>query len=158
MVQNPGQTISYTPFLMFGGNIMRHLWKPALFAVMLSTPLLFAEETPPKADEPVNTSTDNSVKPDNSRRNQRERAEQEKTPINQNENKADLEISRKIRQSILDDKNLSTYAHNIKIITQDGIVNLKGPVRSQEEKRNVEARAVDIAGRDKVKSQIEVAP
>jgi hyperosmotically inducible protein len=136
---------------------MRHLWKSALFATMLSTPLLFAEETPPKQDEPVNTSAE-TVKPDNTRRNSRERAEQEKTPVNQNENKADLETSRKIRKSIVDDKNLSTYAHNIKIITQDGVVNLKGPVRSVAEKEIVENKAADIAGKEKVKSQLEVAP
>lgn len=125
---------------------------------MLSTPLLFAEETPPRQDEPVNTSATDTVKPDNTQRNKRERAEQEKTPVNQNENKADLETSRKIRKSIVDDKNLSTYAHNIKIITQDGVVNLKGPVRNAEEKRIVETKARDIAGEGKVQSQIEIAP
>lgn len=137
---------------------MRHLWKSAFVAAMLSTPLLFAEETAPKVDEPVNTTAGDSVKPDNSRRNNRERAEQEKTPINQNENKADLAITQKIRKSIVEDKNLSTYAHNIKIITQDGVVNLKGPVRTAEEKQNVEDKAAIVAGKDNVKSQVEVAP
>jgi hyperosmotically inducible periplasmic protein len=137
---------------------MLHLWKPAFFAVMLSAPLLFGEETAPKADEPVNTTAGDSGKADNTRRNNRERSEQEKTPVNQNENKADLEISRQIRKAIYNDTTLSTYAHNIKIITQDGKVNLKGPVRNAEEKQKVEAKAVAIAGKENVKSQIELAP
>jgi hyperosmotically inducible periplasmic protein len=154
-----GHAIGLHPNLSFGGNIMRHLWKPALFAAILSAPLLFAEETAPKVDEPVNTSAgDNSGKADNTRRNNRERSEQEKTPVNQNENKGDLEISRQIRKAIYNDTTLSTYAHNIKIITQDGKVNLKGPVRNAEEKQKVEAKAAAVAGKENVKSQIELAP
>ena len=56
------------------------------------------------------------------------------------------------------DKSLSTYAHNVKVISQNGMVTLKGPVRSEEEKTAVEARAADIAGKDKVMSQLEVKP
>lgn len=134
------------------------LWKPALVAALLSSPFLFAEDAPPKAVEPVNTSASKDGKADNSRRNERERSEQEKTPVNQNENKADLEISRQIRKSIVEDKNLSTYAHNIKIITQNGVVNLKGPVRNAEEKKIVETKAAAIAGKEKVESQVEIAP
>jgi osmotically-inducible protein OsmY len=48
------------------------------------------------------------------------------------------------------DKSLSTYAHNVKIVSQNGVVTLKGPVRSDEEKLNVEAKAAEIAGRDNV--------
>ena len=55
------------------------------------------------------------------------------------------------------DKSLSTYAHNVKIITQDGKVTLKGPVRSQDEKTNVEAKAAAIAGDGNVTSEIEIA-
>ena len=56
------------------------------------------------------------------------------------------------------DKSLSTYAHNIKIITQDGKVTLKGPVRSEEEKASIESKAVAIAGQNNVTNQLEVAP
>ena len=56
------------------------------------------------------------------------------------------------------DKSLSAYAHNVKIITQDGNVVLKGPVRSVEEKKAVEAKAIAIAGEDRVSSQVQVAP
>jgi hyperosmotically inducible protein len=59
---------------------------------------------------------------------------------------------------VVTDKSLSVYAHNIKIIAQDGVVTLKGPVRSEEEKLAVEKKAAEIAGAAQVRSEIEVAP
>jgi hyperosmotically inducible protein len=96
--------------------------------------------------------------PDNTKVNQRDRNKAEPTADQQKENQPDREIARKIRRSIVQDKTLSTYAHNVKIITQDGMVTLKGPVRSDEEKTAVEAKATAIAGADKVTSQLEVKP
>ena len=54
------------------------------------------------------------------------------------------------------DKSLSSYAHNVKIITQNGQVTLKGPVRSDDEKRAVEAKATEIAGPNKVTDELDV--
>jgi hyperosmotically inducible periplasmic protein len=71
---------------------------------------------------------------------------------------ADRAITQKIRKAILDDTSLSTYAHNIKIITQDGKVTLRGPVRSEDEKANVEAKAVAVAGANNVTNRVEIAP
>ena len=56
------------------------------------------------------------------------------------------------------DKSLSTYAHNVKIITQNGMVTLKGPVRSDEEQRVIEAKAREIAGENNVISELDVKP
>lgn len=56
------------------------------------------------------------------------------------------------------DKSLSAYAHNIKIVTQDGKVTLNGPVRSEEEKASIESKAVAIAGANNVTNQLDVAP
>ena len=56
----------------------------------------------------------------------------------------------------MNDKSLSTYAHNVKIITQEGQVTLKGPVRSEDEKKAVEQKAADIAGENKVNSELDV--
>ena len=55
------------------------------------------------------------------------------------------------------DKSLSTYAHNVKVIAQNGMVTLKGPVKSEEEKQAVETKAGQIAGPDKVTSEIQIA-
>lgn len=56
------------------------------------------------------------------------------------------------------DKSLSTYAHNVKVISQNGMVTLKGPVQSEDEKSAIEAKAAEIVGKDKVTSQLEVKP
>jgi hyperosmotically inducible protein len=103
---------------------------------------------------------DNSQTPasDNSKTNQRDRDQSSPTADQQKMNPADRDITKKIRSAIHNDKSLSTYAHNIKIITQDGKVTLKGPVRSDEEKASIEAKAAAIAGEGNVTDQLEVAP
>ncbi|MGC1482981.1 MAG: BON domain-containing protein [Candidatus Acidiferrum sp.] len=80
------------------------------------------------------------------------------TADQQKMNPADRSITQQIRKAIHLDKSLSTYAHNIKIITQDGKVTLRGPVRSEEEKSNLQAKAVAVAGEDNVTNQLEIAP
>lgn len=97
-------------------------------------------------------------KPDNTKVNKRDRDANAMHAGKQKGNPNDRETSRQIRRSIVKDKSLSTYAHNIKIITRDGMVTLKGPVRTEEEKSNVEAKAAAVVGQDKVKSEIEIAP
>jgi len=56
----------------------------------------------------------------------------------------------------MDDKSLSTYAHNVKVIAQNGKVTLKGPVRSEEEKKSVEQKATEAAGAGNVTNEITV--
>jgi len=58
----------------------------------------------------------------------------------------------------MDDKSLSTYAHNVKIISQHGKVTLKGPVRSDEEKKSIEDKATEVAGAGNVTNQLTVKP
>jgi len=106
----------------------------------------------------VSAQTTKSQTPaDNTKVNQRDRNAANPTPGQQKENSSDLEITRKIRRSITEDKGLSTYAKNIKIITQDGRVTLRGPVRSEVERKSVEAKANEVAGAGHVKSEIQVA-
>jgi hyperosmotically inducible periplasmic protein len=100
---------------------------------------------------------DESTKPDNTKVNKHDRNAGEVTADQQKMNATDRELTRKIRRSIMADKSLSTYAHNIKIISQNGAVTLKGPVKSDDEKKNVMAKAVAVAGSaDKVTDQISV--
>ena len=95
---------------------------------------------------------------DNTKINQRDRSQKELTADQQGETKQDREITQKIRRALVNDKSLSTYAHNVKIITVGGMVTLKGPVRSEEEKRAVEEKAAQIAGNGNIKSEIGIAP
>jgi len=96
--------------------------------------------------------------PDNSRVNQQDRTADQPIADQQKNNRSDREITQQIRQAIMKDKSLSTYAHNVKVITQNGQVTLKGPVRSEDEKRTVEAKAAEIAGETKVTSELDIKP
>ena len=80
------------------------------------------------------------------------------TADHQKNNKADRMITQNIRKSIMADKSLSTYAKNVKVITKDGAVTLRGPVRTAEEKSSVEMKATEVAGAGHVTNEIEVAP
>jgi hyperosmotically inducible periplasmic protein len=95
---------------------------------------------------------------DNTKTNKRDRAKGATTADQQKENSTDREITQKIRSAIMDDKTLSTYAHNVKIVTENGQVTLKGPVRTEDEKKTVEAKATEVAGAGNVKNQISIAP
>jgi osmotically-inducible protein OsmY len=63
---------------------------------------------------------------------------------------------RKIRRAVVADKSLSTYAHNVKIVAQNGKVTLKGPVHTEDEKKTIDSKATEIAGAGNVDSQITV--
>jgi hyperosmotically inducible protein len=95
---------------------------------------------------------------DNTKVNKRDRKPGEATADQQKENTNDREIARRIRGALMDDKGLSTYAHNVKVIAQDGHVTLKGPVRTEEERQRVEAKATEVAGAGRVTNQISIAP
>jgi osmotically-inducible protein OsmY len=95
---------------------------------------------------------------DNTKTNQRDNNAGAVTADQQKMNPTDRNITKQIRSAIYKDKSLSTYAHNIKIISQDGKVTLRGPVRSEDEKASIEAKAAAVVGATNVTSQIEVAP
>lgn len=78
--------------------------------------------------------------------NERDNSANEVTADQQKVNASDRDLTKKIRQSVMADKSLSTYAHNIKIISQNGAVTLKGPVKSNDEKRALVAKAVAVTG------------
>ena len=98
-----------------------------------------------------------ALEPDNSGRNVRDRNEATKTPGDQSENEADRTITQNIRKAISADDSLSTNAKNVKIITSDGMVTLRGPVKSEKEKADIEAKAKQVAGVKNVDNQLEVA-
>lgn len=99
------------------------------------------------------------TKPDNTKINQRDRSSAEPTADQQKMNSSDQKLSASIRRSIMDDKSLSTYAHNIKIITQDGAVTLKGPVRSEQERQAILSKAnAIVGGAGKVNDELSIEP
>lgn len=101
---------------------------------------------------------DQQPAPDNTKTNQGDASKGAVTADQQKMNPTDRNNTKQIRSAIMKDKSLSTYAHNVKIISQDGKVTLKGPVRSDDEKTNIEAKAAAVVGADNVTSQLEVTP
>ena len=95
---------------------------------------------------------------DNTKVNTRDRAKGAVTADQQKENPTDRDLTQKIRKSLMSDKALSSYGHNVKVITQGGNVTLKGPVRSAEEKQSIESKAVEVAGPGHVVNELSGAP
>jgi hyperosmotically inducible protein len=94
--------------------------------------------------------------PDNTKVNERDKAKSQPTADQANNAATDRNIMQKIRKAVVADKSLSTYGHNVKIISQQGKVTLKGPVHTDEEKKNIEAKAVEVAGAGNVTNMLEV--
>jgi osmotically-inducible protein OsmY len=134
---------------------MRRLSKVALSIAVAATAAgapVFAAEERSTADEA------GDYAPDNTGRNVRDRDDMTVTSEDQSEKPADRELTQKIRRAIVEDDALSTSAHNVKIITVDGVVTLRGPVKTAKERSEIGAKAVKIAGAGKVKNQLETAP
>jgi hyperosmotically inducible periplasmic protein len=91
----------------------------------------------------------------NSGVNQRDRNADAKTPFDQKENQKDIDVTAGIRKRVVDTK-MSVSAQNVKIITQDGRVTLRGPVKTADEKKRIEDIAHEVAGDSQVDSQLEI--
>lgn len=129
--------------------LKRSACRLALSALLLGAcTVALAQEPAPSASTPA----------DNTKINQRDQNTNSPTADQQKDNRSDRDITQQIRRSITNDKSLSTYAHNIKVVTQNGQVTLKGPVRSDEEKKAIESKAAEVAGADKVTSNLDVQP
>jgi len=94
--------------------------------------------------------------PDNSAVNARDRAPGAMTAGQQSNAKSDVEITREIRRAVVKDHSLSMLAHNVKIVSANGNVTLRGPVKTEEEKTAIASKAQAIAGAGKVNDQLEV--
>ena len=91
--------------------------------------------------------------PDNSANNKAH----SQTADEQSNATSDRMLTKKIRQGLVADKSLSTYGHNVKIIAQHGMVTLKGPVHSEEEKQTIASKAAEVAGSpEKVNNQLSI--
>ena len=109
------------------------------------------------AEDPANTAEARESAPDNTGRNVRDRNGDTLTPVDQSNKESDVELTRKIREEVVGDDSLSMQAHNVKIISVDGVVTLRGPVKSDGEKSRIASLAEKTAGSGKVHNQLEVA-
>ena len=117
----------------------------ALWLSLAAAPPLGAQQPPTKSsDAPADNTKVNRAG--------------EVNAASQKNGKTDLVITRDIRRAIMADKSLSTYAHNVKVITENGSVTLKGPVRSEDERNTVAAKAISVAGKEHVANELTIAP
>jgi len=100
--------------------------------------------------------TQNPTQQDNTKVNKQDRSGGGVTADQQKNNAGDRHLTQQIRKAVIADKSLSTYAHNVKIISQNGAVTLKGPVRSEEEKKAILSKAEEVAGAGRVTDQLTV--
>ncbi len=124
------------------GKIVLNFAAAAALIIGPSSSALFAQNTQPDNSKMNSSATNNTTQ----------------TADRQKNNKSDVHITADIRKAVYADKSLSTYAHNVKIITRHGMVTLKGPVRSDEEKAAVEKYATQTAGDGKVTNNLTIAP
>jgi hyperosmotically inducible protein len=99
-----------------------------------------------------------TVPADNTKSNKLDPSNTAATADAQKDNAGDRTITQRIRKSLVTDKALSTYAHNVKIVSVDGTVTLNGVVRSEDEKSAIEAKAVSVAGQGHVVNDLKVTP
>ena len=99
---------------------------------------------------------DDKTKPDNTATNERDRSGETQTSGDQSNSSADLKITQAIRQALVKDGELSMTAKNIKIITDNGQVTLRGPVKNAQEKAKIDQLARSAAGGAKIDDQLDV--
>jgi hyperosmotically inducible periplasmic protein len=105
---------------------------------------------------PLLLASPQATPPDNTKTNAGDRETGAPTADQSRNNRADRENTKLIRRAITSDKTLSTYGHNVKIISDHGRVTLRGPVRSDEERKTIEAHATEVAGPGNVDNQLTV--
>ena len=99
---------------------------------------------------------DDKTKPDNTATNERDRSGETQTSGDQSNSSADLKITQAIRQALMKDGELSMTAKNVKIITDNGQVTLRGPVKNAQEKAKIDQVARSAAGGAKIVDQLDV--
>jgi osmotically-inducible protein OsmY len=93
---------------------------------------------------------------DNTRKNERDRSGETTTSGDQSNSQEDVRITAAIRRAVVRDNSLSTTAKNVKIITANGMVTLRGPVKNDAEKAKIAELAQSAAGNAKIDNQLEV--
>lgn len=137
---------SYSRYKIKGHNMITRNVPLAVAALALLAAAADAQNTAPAPDNSkVNVNSMNST-------------DSTSTAQGQSNSSADISLARQIRKSVIADKSLSTYAHNVKIVTVNGAVTLNGVVRDPREKNVIEAKAQALAGKGNVTDDLTIAP
>lgn len=133
-------------------------------SVLLVIPVLLfvAHGLRAQAAYPGSTNSAGTAAPDNTKTNRQMTSDTASsgnpTADNQKEDSSDLRLTQRIRQSVVADKSLSTYGHNVKIVAVNGTVTLNGVVRSDQEKSAIAMKAEKVAGKSHVVNELKVTP
>lgn len=125
---------------MIKQSTFSNIWKLVLAAALLMPGAVLSAQTAP----------------DNTKVNKEDRSTAAPTADQAKNNLSDREVMAHIRRDVVKDKSLSTYAHNIKIISNQHKVTLRGPVKSDQEKQTIEQYAKKYAGDDNVTNELTV--
>ena len=109
-----------------------------------------------KSDPPPSAQAANAPA-DNTKQNARDRGSDALTPIDQGGNEIDRTITQRIRQGVMKEDSLSMTAKNVKIISVDGVVTLRGPVKSEQERSLIAQLATQTMNVKRVDNQLEIA-
>ncbi len=132
---------------------MKRLTLSLLCISALAVPAFAADDKPAKSTSDTSSS---SAAADNTDKNERDRSGETKTSGDQSESPEDIKITAAIRRAVVADDSLTMTATNVKIITADGVVTLRGPVKTEAEKTKIGELAKKNAGKSKVDNQLEV--
>jgi len=100
---------------------------------------------------------DSATPADNTAVNKRDQDHDTTTPMDQPNNKVDIDVAANVRSAIMDDKSLSMKAHNVKLVASGGVVVLRGPVASADEKARVAKIVGAVAGVNRVDNELDIA-
>ncbi len=116
-----------------------------------------ATDQPPDGKKVGTTSTTQmSPSTDNTDINKRDKSGATKTPQDQSNRTQDRKLLASVRRAIVRDKTLSTKAHNVKVMVEGGVVTLRGPVKTAEEKAQVESVTKQVQGVSSIDNQLDV--
>ena len=125
-----------------------------LFVLMIATSVHAQSQSNPSPGSSAMSPPSSAA--DNTQMNQRDRSGQTATPTSQQNDRADIKLAAAVRRAIVKNKALSTSAHNVKIIAAQGAVTLRGLVKNEDEKSQVEATVKGVAGVDSVNNELDV--
>jgi len=94
---------------------------------------------------------------DNTKNNAADRDAVAKTPLDQSQDGEDVDLTANIRSQLMEDDSLSRDARNVKIVTTEGLVTLRGPVASEGERNTIARIAQLAAGSRRIDNQLEVS-
>jgi osmotically-inducible protein OsmY len=126
-----------------------------IFATILILAGALSAREKDNGTDTTQTIASNAAAPDNTKTNARDKAPTV-TPLDQGNSQADIDTTQAIRKALMGDDALSTNAKNVKIITNRGVITLRGPVKTDAEKKSIGTKALAAAGGNRVDDQIDI--